>query len=104
MLGYLKALVERHEPHGSPDYERGFNNCKQSILATIDHVQSQTDAEVMDAKDAEIAQLQCDRDHAMFRVHQLTAYHETEKSMRQFAEQDLSKFKKIFGRLHWQKK
>lgn len=33
---------------------------------------------------------------------QYQAYHETEKTMRQFAEHDLGKFRKIIGRLFWQ--
>jgi len=32
------------------------------------------------------------------------AYHETEKSMRQFAEEDLGKFRKIIGRFYWLRK
>lgn len=31
------------------------------------------------------------------------AYHETEKTMRQFAEEDLGKFRKLIGRLFWWK-
>ena len=31
------------------------------------------------------------------------AFHETEKSMRQFAEEDLGKFRKLIGRLYWWK-
>lgn len=34
---------------------------------------------------------------------QYSAYHETEKTMRKFAEEDLGKFRKIIGRLFWQK-
>ena len=29
------------------------------------------------------------------------AFHETEKTMRQFAEEDIGKFKRIFGRFYW---
>lgn len=34
---------------------------------------------------------------------QYQAYHATEKSMRQFAEEDLGKFRKLIGRLYWWK-
>lgn len=32
-----------------------------------------------------------------------SAYHQTEKTMRENAEADLSKFNKIFGRIYWRK-
>lgn len=35
---------------------------------------------------------------------QFQAYHETEKAMRQHAEDDLGKFRKLIGRLFWQVK
>lgn len=31
------------------------------------------------------------------------AFHETEKTMRKFAEEDLGKFRKLIGRLYWWK-
>lgn len=47
-----------------------------------------------------ITQAQEYQHHAL----QYEAYHETEKSMRQFAEEDLGKFRKLIGRLFWQVK
>ena len=55
----------------------------------------------IEEKDAQIAQLEVDKEYAVGKYHMAAAMHETEKTMRQFAEEDLSKFKKIFGRLYW---
>jgi hypothetical protein len=35
---------------------------------------------------------------------QYQAFHETEKAMRRFAEEDLGKFRKLIGRIFWMKK
>lgn len=32
------AVVERHEPHGNPDYNRGFRDCKASVLLSGQHI------------------------------------------------------------------
>jgi hypothetical protein len=34
----LRDFIEQHEPHGGPDYNRGFRDCKASILGTMDHI------------------------------------------------------------------
>lgn len=34
----FRAVIERHELHGGPDYNRGFRDCKASILGSFDHM------------------------------------------------------------------
>ena len=34
----LKSIIMRHQPHGNPDYNKGFLDCKESILQSSDYV------------------------------------------------------------------
>ena len=60
--------------------------------------------DMVEYNDLRIQQMEANCDYLMEQYMLYVAYHNTEKTMREFAELDLSKFKRIFGRIFWLKK